>query len=85
MRAGLQAGVRLVLVADGGPDLGAEGAGQLDGRQANAAGPAMHQELLAGRQAGAVEHVGPDREVVFGDGGGGQQVHAARHGQAVAR
>ncbi|KAG1438817.1 hypothetical protein G6F57_019684 [Rhizopus arrhizus] len=44
----------------------------------------MHQELLAGRQAGAVEHVGPDREVVFGDGGGGQQVHAARHGQAVA-
>ncbi|MNT32705.1 hypothetical protein D3C72_1686010 [compost metagenome] len=84
VRAGLQAGVRLLLVADGGPDLGAEGARELDGGQADAAGAAVDQEFLAGGQTRAVEYVGPDGEVVLGNGGGGQQVQAARHRQAMA-
>ncbi len=83
--AQLDAGGAFFGTAGGGEDPRAEGMGKLDGRGADAAGAAMHQEGLARLQTPAIEDVGPDGEEGLGNGAGLGRIHAAGKGQALRR
>ena len=74
-----EAGVGLVLRADGDDDLGAEGLGELDRHGADAGRAAMDQQRLAGLQRAALEHVVPDRHQRFRDGAGFLHRQRRRH------
>ena len=80
----LQAGLALGVAAGGGQHRGAEGLGQLDGRHADAAGAALHQQGLAGLQASAIEHVAPDGKEGLGQRRGLDVRQAIGHRQALA-
>ena len=66
----LEAGRAFFAVAGRDDDLCAGGLGQLDGRGADAAAAAMHQQGLAGLQVSTIENIAPDREKGFGQPGG---------------
>ena len=55
----------------------------MDRGGADAAGAAVHQEALAGREVSELEDVGPHGEEGLGDAGGFLHGEAARHRQAL--
>ena len=77
--AELQAGVGLVLRADGDDHLGAERFGELDRHGADAGRAAMDQQRFAGLQRAALEHIVPHRHQRFRDGAGFVHRQRRRH------
>jgi hypothetical protein len=71
--------------ADGREDAGAELAGQLDRRGADAAGAAVDQDRLAGLEPAALEHVGPDGKVGLRQAGRLDHRQPLWHRQALRR
>nr|GEU28380.1 hypothetical protein [Tanacetum cinerariifolium] len=70
----------LVGAAGRGEHAVAHGAGQLDGRHADAGRAALHQQGFAADQMGAVEHIAPHGKIIFRDRGRFQQAPAFGHG-----
>ena len=68
--AKLAAGGALLLGAGGGVDRGAERAGELDGRGADAAGAPVNENALRRLKGSGLKDVGPDREEGLGDARG---------------
>ena len=56
---------------------------ELHRHRADAAGAAVHEQVLAGLQRGEVEDVAPDRAGDLGQAGGVQQRHPGGHGQQL--
>ena len=78
-----EAGCAFFRRAGGGVWDGAEAACELDRGAADAAGAAMDQHRLAGRQAADAEQVGPDGEIGLGQACRAHGVEAGRPGQAL--
>src|ERR1019366_6380040 len=83
LRPELHADAALLFTACRGEYRGAKRAGELDGGGADAAGTAVHQHALAGRQVSDLEDVGPDGEKGLRDAGGLLHGDALRHRQTL--
>ncbi len=84
LRAELFAGFAFLLRTCGRIDLGAEGAGELDRRRADAAGAAVDENAFAFRQPRHLEKVCPDGEEGFRKGCGLHRIVAFRERQDLA-
>ena len=61
-----QTGCAFLVATSGGDDFGTQSLGDLDGRDTNAAGSALHQQGFPALQSTAVKHIAPDSEECLG-------------------